>query len=727
MVIRTAFLIMIGLLTVGGFAGGATIHVPDDYDSIQKAIDASVDGDTIIVKPRTYFEHIDFIGKAITVKSEQGPDVTVIDGEEAWMQVIVTFGTGENGDSILDGFTLINSAGGGIYCMESSPTIRNNIITKNVTSGDGGGIFCVDSSPTITNNVITENSAWSIHSTRKGGGICCYNSSPVISNNLIRGNHASHAAGIYFGSGCSSLVTNNNIAQNNGGVSGGICCDWNSSPTIMDNTISGNSAGWYGGGIHCYSSSPIVTDNTISDNASDKHGGGIYCYKSVFEIKNNTIKGNTASYDGGGIYCEESDLTVSGNTISQNSSKYYSGGGIFCLSCAPLITNNTISWNAAKQYGGGICSSSASPEIMDNIIMGNTNEKEGGGGVAFVFDSKGSLSNNIICKNSGHFGGGIACFENSSPSIVNNAVYLNSAAWGGGIYCYDSSSLVITNNTVFRNTAINAGGGIACYQNSFMTVRNTILWNNGAYSGPEIFISGDYFNPSTLAISYSDLEGGKSSVMVDYKCTLNWGPGMIDADPMFMDPEPGSEDFHLQQDPCQPGVTNPCVDAGSNTASNLCMDTCWTRTDGEPDSGMVDMGFHYGPHGIPSLKVDAYALHASTGGKICFELDAGLFNAGRNYLLLGGVSGTNPGTSLPGGLATLPLNWDAFTDVALLMVNTPVFEDFLGTLDGAGRAAAQLNAPQLPSGYVGVEMCFAYCLNDPFDFVSNPIIVEIVQ
>ena len=59
----------------------ATIYVPDDYPTIQGAINAAVDFDTIIVRPGTYVENIDFAGKAITVKSEDGPDVTVIDDQ----------------------------------------------------------------------------------------------------------------------------------------------------------------------------------------------------------------------------------------------------------------------------------------------------------------------------------------------------------------------------------------------------------------------------------------------------------------------------------------------------------------------------------------------------------------------------------------------------------------------------------------------------------------------
>jgi hypothetical protein len=127
----------------------------------------------------------------------------------------------------------------------------------------------------------------------------------------------------------------------------------------------------------------------------------------------------------------------------------------------------------------------------------------------------------------------------------------------------------------------------------------------------------------------------------------------------------------------------------------------------------------------PSLLADTYVL-PETGGTVNFSLEAGVQNAGRTYLLLGCVSGSEPGYPLPGGTATLPLNWDPYTDFMVGLVNTPLFSGFLGSLDAAGESTAQLNAPALPAGFVGVELFYAYCLNSPFDFASNPLAVTIV-
>ena len=124
------------------------------------------------------------------------------------------------------------------------------------------------------------------------------------------------------------------------------------------------------------------------------------------------------------------------------------------------------------------------------------------------------------------------------------------------------------------------------------------------------------------------------------------------------------------------------------------------------------------------LSADADTV-PEAGGTVNFHLCGYGDHAGRNYLLLGSVSGTDPGTPLPGGQAVLPLNWDTFTNVVLSLLNSSIFSGFMGTLDGTGYAAASLNLPPVP-GMAGITLYFAYALNGPWNFASNPVSVEIV-
>ena len=75
---------------------------------------------------------------------------------------------------------------------------------------------------------------------------------------------------------------------------------------------------------------------------------------------------------------------------------------------------------------------------------------------------------------------------------------------------------------------------------------------------------------------------------VESGCSLDIGQGMIDEDPLFADID--RDYFYLKQDPIQPGISNSCVDGGD--PSSLVIEGS-TRIDGEQDTGVVDMGFHY--------------------------------------------------------------------------------------------------------------------------------------
>jgi parallel beta-helix repeat protein/predicted outer membrane repeat protein len=264
------------------------------YASIQAAINVSAAGDTVFVHDGTYVENINFSGKAITVKSENGAAGTIINGNGA--SHVVTFDKGEGSGSVLDGFTITN--GNGPY------------------ESWGGGIRCASSSPTITRCIITGNSSYA------GGGICCQSSSsPTITDCTIRGNTAFLGGGIFCKSGSSPVITNCTISGNTGSAhSGAIGCDSGCSPIITNCIINGNTAG-DGGGIYSYRSSPTIINCTISGNTATSRGGAIRCQQGTASVKNSILWGNVPSE----VYLDAGDtITFTSSNIDQDG---YAGSG----------------------------------------------------------------------------------------------------------------------------------------------------------------------------------------------------------------------------------------------------------------------------------------------------------------------------------------------------------------------------------------------------------------
>src|SRR5262245_39748080 len=105
---RSIFIILCAafVCAAGQLEAASIIRVPADQPTIQMAINAAANGDLVQVAPGTYIENINFLGKAIRVESEQGPEVTTIDGNHAGP--VVTFVTRETLQSVLSGFTIRN-------------------------------------------------------------------------------------------------------------------------------------------------------------------------------------------------------------------------------------------------------------------------------------------------------------------------------------------------------------------------------------------------------------------------------------------------------------------------------------------------------------------------------------------------------------------------------------------------------------------------------------------
>lgn len=169
-----------------------TLRVPADQPTIQAAINAAADGDTILVSPGTYYENLDFVGKAITLTSSAGAAQTIVDGLAR--DPVVTFNNGEKRDSILSGFTIRNGgappfvpySAAGVRVNGAGPSIFNNIVTNN----ECDGLDVSFSSALIQGNTITNTTGLDASRCDFGGAIV------LVGNGGVGGYPHSEVVGI---------------------------------------------------------------------------------------------------------------------------------------------------------------------------------------------------------------------------------------------------------------------------------------------------------------------------------------------------------------------------------------------------------------------------------------------------------------------------------------------------------------------------------------------------
>jgi len=297
-------IIIMAIITAICFAASAfaaIINIPADYPTIQQGINASTDGDTVLVQPGTYVENINFNGHNIVLGSlflTTGDTTyiaeTMIDGDSSGS--VVTFESGEDSTAIITGLTLRNGGywidGGGILCLNSDPTIIRNKIFNN-SALNGAGIFLSFSNAIIMENDIAEN-----YGRVNGGGIFSNQSNATMVDNYISGNQAGYDGGAIFCSYSSPRIENNKFLNNSAGHFGGaIHCRNESLPTIINSMFSENTAD-KGAGIHCVNSGLILTNSTLSTNWTGGWGGGL-AFEQInnrhIELRNSIIWANSSS------------------------------------------------------------------------------------------------------------------------------------------------------------------------------------------------------------------------------------------------------------------------------------------------------------------------------------------------------------------------------------------------------------------------------------------------
>ena len=340
----------------------AVIEVPKDQPTIQSGIDGAKDGDTVLVVDGIYRGegnvNLDFRGKRITLKSQNGAKTTIIDCESNPDTRGFRFQNKETYDSVLDGFTIKNgrhNIGGGIYCNDASPTITNCVIAWNRavdnnrrTGGGGGGIYCFNSDTKIIDSTISNNRAESVY----GGGVY-FNGDAIIDGVFVR--------------------------------------ETPSQPSLLNCTISDNT----GSGVHIqHFVKPSIKYSKILHNSWRGIACNLYHTNGTF-ITHCEIAQNT----GGGVAAfEYSTLEITHSIIKQNTDR--EGGGIFCGTTANVyVSYCIIAENVATESGGGIHVSSKGETTIEFCTITQNRAHEKGGGIYVFTDGHFLLSNSILWGN----------------------------------------------------------------------------------------------------------------------------------------------------------------------------------------------------------------------------------------------------------------------------------------------------------------------------------------
>lgn len=410
---KLVFILYISILTLISqsftfkISAQTVINVPTDFSTIQSAIDASQNGDTILVASGTYKETLKIIDKSLTLKGNNR-DGTIIDGEnDKELPTILV----EGGSADISGFTVKNGVDG--IRVENSllSIVSDNIITNNFNSG----INLINSPAEITNNVISNNQFL-------GEGTFADGIRLAGSDFLVEGNNISKNAneGIAILDDSDGLIKKNTISNNE---SVGLLIN-NSKIEVVENIIKENLFI----GILVGFSSGLIIDNNINNNSSM----GITLIDSFeLEIKGNFIEGNSKSsnFIGGIAALNTISTEITDNNINDNIK------GILLEQTVDVnISNNNITNNS---FSGVLLLSSKDIDVINNIInsTGHGDENESAG--IFLKDTIALIKgNNIELSESD----GIKIIgPNSIAELIENSVKKND---NNGILC-DNSSLII--------------------------------------------------------------------------------------------------------------------------------------------------------------------------------------------------------------------------------------------------------------------------------------------
>ncbi|MBN2488247.1 MAG: right-handed parallel beta-helix repeat-containing protein [Methanosarcinaceae archaeon] len=436
-------------------AEGATITVPDQYPTIQQAINNSAEDDIIIVTGGPYEERIS-VDKRLNIT---GFGMPKIDGE--WVTGTNTVTLNASG-ILFSGFNVTNGRSSGIEIISDDVEVNNCTVCFNRNGIELTGVNGV----VLQDNDIRDSSG-------SYGIYLSSSSNNVIQNNTVEN---SNAYNMELEDSSSNIITNNIFSS--AGWHGVVFSDSSEYNTFSGNVIEENS---YGHGIQIYDSdSNVFRDNIVQNNSLDDSYTGIYV-NTVLNLTfiNNTLSGNNLY----GFYlydCEDSHF--SNNTVRNTlkSGSDYSTGFYLDSSNWNTLENNTI---ADNEHRGLFFKNSRYNTLTGNNITGNPYN------FGVTVDNTISYFVNYINTSN---------LVDGKPIIylvddVNSSV--NGSSNAGAVYCVNCDGVVVEGLTLTGNSygivlynsvnsTIQENTVTSCEEGIFLIAshNNTITQNNASYN-----------------------------------------------------------------------------------------------------------------------------------------------------------------------------------------------------------------------------------------------------
>jgi len=454
---------------------------PADFHTIQEAIYAASDEDTIFVKNGVYYEN-PIVNKAILLVGENCEN-TVVDGQQMEDVFLVT-----SSNVIITNFKIINSSIGynGICLSE----VQNCIVSNcNITRDYVGILLYYSSNNTLSSNDITD--SWE--------GLQLYNSANnSLTENKLRNNMD---CGISIQSSPNNTLKNNRLTNNFGS---GILILSSPNNILRNNSISGSFANF---GV--WDSDELLLDFIQDiDTSNTVNGKPIYYWINEKDKKVPSDAGCVSAVNSSNIVVENLNLTnnyhgilffhTTNSSILNNNITANSYGMKLCYSSTNIISENRVVSNV---YGVRLDSSSNNNRLYKNTIIDNE-ELYG-----ILIDSS---SNNIICQNTikNDKSGLLIWYYSDYNSVYENNIS-NNALCGIVVRLYSNSNILSGNNLINNWCGIridDISSNNIVYHNNFInntkafdvSVSAINIWDDDYPSG------GNYWSDYTGADSNND-------------------------------------------------------------------------------------------------------------------------------------------------------------------------------------------------------------------------------